>query len=219
MFDSLRDPELIYYMVYQDNGFVCKFTFRNPVSMVLNDVYKAEEKYADRLQGFTIKKRFKIAAMISMQGSPLVSVPKHLMKLPLTMTAYEDIFFDASTATIRQVKATIATQLGIEADEFVFDNKYDNNKNKHTVDMLFADKYLPNNYEPDMDINGDWVPFELSLFKNEKYKGTTGILSWIISQKRDLYCAEYDYDGGQLAHGFAKNIAAFKAQYNATNIY
>ncbi|KAJ2736528.1 hypothetical protein IW152_000703 [Coemansia sp. BCRC 34962] len=60
MFDSLRDPELIYYMVYQDNGFVCKFTFRNPVSMVLNDVYKAEEKYADRLQGFTIKKRFKI---------------------------------------------------------------------------------------------------------------------------------------------------------------
>ncbi|KAJ2701672.1 hypothetical protein H4218_001272 [Coemansia sp. IMI 209128] len=131
---------------------------------------------------------------------------------------YEDIFFNTSTATIRQVKADIATQLGIETDEFVFDSKYDNKENRHKVDMLFAEKYLPSNYEPDVDINGDWVPFELSLFKNEKYKGTTGILSWIIDQKKDLYCTEYYYGSGQLAHGFAKNVAAFKVQYNVKTI-
>ncbi|KAJ2347671.1 hypothetical protein GGH91_001734 [Coemansia sp. RSA 2671] len=150
--DDFRDPELLYYMLYKDSEFVCKFKIRNPEALTLENV------------------------------------------------------------------PDIATQLGIETDEFVFDSKYDNKENRHKVDMLFAEKYLPSNYEPDVDINGDWVPFELSLFKNEKYKGTTGILSWIIDQKKDLYCTEYYYGGGQLAHGFAKNVAAFKVQYNVKTI-
>ncbi|KAJ1820513.1 hypothetical protein LPJ60_003168 [Coemansia sp. RSA 2675] len=166
--DDFRDPELLYYMLYKDSEFVCKFKIRNPEALTLENVREAEKKHIDDQE--------------------------------------------------RQVKADIATQLGIETDEFVFDSKYDNKENRHKVDMLFAEKYLPSNYEPDVDINGDWVPFELSLFKNEKYKGTTGILSWIIDQKKDLYCTEYYYGGGQLAHGFAKNVAAFKVQYNVKTI-
>ncbi|KAJ2810461.1 hypothetical protein FBU31_007987 [Coemansia sp. 'formosensis'] len=123
--------------------------------------------------------------------------------------AYEDVIINTREDTVEQVKNAIAIKLGIEVDEFVLGRENDKNEHKSELEMLFSNIYMPINYKPDTDENGDWVPFEHPLYANKFYKGKTGTLSRIISEKKDVYCREYDFDGGQLAHGFASQRAVF----------
>ncbi|KAJ2107920.1 hypothetical protein GGI16_001341, partial [Coemansia sp. S142-1] len=130
---------------------------------------------------------------------------------------YEDIVIKVQQGTVGQVKAAIATQLGIEADEFVIYYKFDDTKYESESDVLFAKIYLPSDYAPYLKDNGDGEPFDINAYESWGYKGKTGMLKWILSQPGEAYCDESDLEGSQLAKRLAKHIAAFKAQHNTSS--
>ncbi|KAJ2748746.1 hypothetical protein GGI19_005984, partial [Coemansia pectinata] len=86
---------------------------------------------------------------------------------------YEDIDINALKDTVGQVKDAIASQLGIEADEFVFHYKFDDTKLESETNVLFAKIYLPSNYGPYLKCGDDWEPFVISAYENWGYKGKT----------------------------------------------
>ncbi|KAJ2039117.1 hypothetical protein H4S03_001900 [Coemansia sp. S3946] len=60
MLEDFRDPELLYYMIYDGNEFVCKFKFRNPLNLTITDVIEAEGKYIDSTQRSAINGRYMV---------------------------------------------------------------------------------------------------------------------------------------------------------------
>ncbi|KAJ2869946.1 hypothetical protein GGH93_005948 [Coemansia aciculifera] len=133
-----------------------------------------------------------------------------------TATDYEDIVINARTAKVGQVKDAIATKLGIETDEFVFEYKYDTTKYECELDEQFANIYMRSNYLASLLKGNEEEPFIINLCENKDYKGKTGLLNWILRPKMDLYCSKYN-TGGQLAKRLARHVAAYKAHTNTTS--
>ncbi|KAJ2068659.1 hypothetical protein GGI08_000758 [Coemansia sp. S2] len=134
MLEDFRDPELLYYMIYDGNEFVCKFKFRNPLNLTITDVIEAEGKYIDSTQ------RSAINATIR------VRFPERTVCEDCTENDYEDIVVNVPKDTVGHVKDAIAAKLGIETDEFAFEYKYDTTKYKCELNEAFADIYMPNYY-------------------------------------------------------------------------
>ncbi|KAJ2039116.1 hypothetical protein H4S03_001899 [Coemansia sp. S3946] len=126
---------------------------------------------------------------------------------------YVDIVINALTDTVGHVKDTIASVLGIEADEFVFRRKYDYTEYESEADILFARIYLSYEFVVGLKRGGKKNRTDVDLLVNEDYNGSTGMLNWIMSQDMDFYCSNPG-EGGQLVMRLAKHIAAYKAQHN-----
>ncbi|KAJ2067988.1 hypothetical protein GGH13_005090, partial [Coemansia sp. S155-1] len=120
---------------------------------------------------------------------------------------------NAFTDTVGHVKDTIASVLGIEADEFVFKRKYDYTKYESEAAILFANIYLSYEFVVGLKRSGKKNRVDVDLLVNEDYNGNTGMLNWIMSQDMDFYCSNPG-EGGQLVMRLAKHIAAYKEQHN-----
>ncbi|KAJ2253700.1 hypothetical protein GGI13_002557 [Coemansia sp. RSA 455] len=126
---------------------------------------------------------------------------------------YVDIVINAFTDTVGHVKDTIASVLGIEADEFVFKRKYDYTKYESEAAILFANIYLSYEFVVGLKRGGKKNRVDVDLLVNEDYNGNTGMLNWIMSQDMDFYCSNPG-EGGQLVMRLAKHIAAYKEHHN-----
>ncbi|KAJ1653962.1 hypothetical protein GGF38_005033, partial [Coemansia sp. RSA 25] len=127
---------------------------------------------------------------------------------------YEDISVNAFKDTVGQAKAAIATQLGIEADEFVFEYKCSNSNKEPEDDALISELYLSTYDEQCLHAGEEVEPYNVTIYENWDYKGKTGMLAWILKQKHEAYCNQNDLVGSQLAKRLAVHIKAFKAQFN-----
>ncbi|KAJ2744109.1 hypothetical protein GGI19_006625, partial [Coemansia pectinata] len=75
--------------------------------------------------------------------------------------------------TVKQVKDTIATKLGIEADEFVFYHKTNEGAYKAESDTLFETAYIRGDYVSRVEEGLEYDPLEVYLYESKFYKGKT----------------------------------------------
>ncbi|KAJ2068933.1 hypothetical protein GGI08_000607 [Coemansia sp. S2] len=136
------------------------------------------------------------------------------MELCEDSEAYEDIDINVHTDTVEQVKDAIASELGIEADEFVFYHKASEEEYKSEPGTLFKTAYIRGDYISRVEEGLETNPLNTHLYKSKFYRGKTGMLQWLMSQNTHVYCVGSGIGCGQLAVGFAELIDIFNAQHN-----
>ncbi|KAJ2890253.1 hypothetical protein IWW38_004237, partial [Coemansia aciculifera] len=125
--------------------------------------------------------------------------------------------------TIREFSEMVAGRLGIEADEFMFEGRKKKWSNELDADISFAEFFYSSKAIAQYEAGKMFRTKAIRLYANPKYKGTTGMLKWILAREiPPIYTyADDEGDGeyvwrdpdGMLADVFADSIAAYKAAH------